>query len=573
MKKDKRLQAETSAWAKTALSVYHEEVLAQNEELKEAQALLEQSRDGYARLYDEAPVGYMTLDINGVVEKANVTALKLLGLAAGSVLGRPLITFVKQEDRPAFLDYLLICRSSVSDRKQWVEVRLRKRNRDDAYVQLSSVGVGRDSGKGMVFLTTLTDVTGRVLLENERRKAEERVTEAIRERSALQAASEAKDRFFAMLSHELRTPLTPALLRLSALIADTGIRPDVWADIKLIFDNVKLECRLIDDLLDINRILRGRIEPHFQPLNLQDVIRRTLQICEPEIKARRLTLVDAADGGALPVQGDDVRLQQVLWNVIRNAVKFTPEGGQIRISASCENGMILVAVKDTGVGIESQDTTRIFNVFEQGTDIAHRFGGLGLGLAISKAIVEAHHGRISAQSAGKDLGSTFTIVLPLDSSPAIPWNSPAEAPPAGVDVSDKALRILLVEDHAETRVAIGRLLRKRGYQLELAATATQAREIADQKEFDVVISDLGLPDEDGYQLMRELRARHNLKGIALSGYGMEQDQTKSSEAGFNLHIVKPVTIDTLENAIVSICQTAPATGTRRGPIGATKTLK
>jgi PAS domain S-box-containing protein len=548
----------------SAISAYHEEVLVQNEQLKETQQELENSRDRFARLYDEAPVGYVTLDRNGVVERVNATALNLLGTVRTSMLGRPLLVFVHEDDRSAFLNFLLFCRANAAQKKQWVEVRLRLPEGRFAHVQISSVGVSRDSGNGMVYLAALTDVTGRVLLERERRKAEERVAEATRQRSAAQAASEAKDRFLAMLSHELRTPLTPALLRLSALAGDGALSERAREDVKLILDNVKLEVRLIDDLLDLSRILRGKFEPNLEHLDLREVITKSLQFCEPDIGARTVILTPKLFADPLPVYGDRVRLQQVFWNVLRNAVKFTPEGGRIVCDGDGSNGSIVVSVADSGIGIEPEAMARIFSVFEQGgNETTRRFGGLGLGLAISRAVLIAHQGTIEAYSAGRGEGSTFTISLPSDTAP--PELETAAPPITQAAPPKKPLRILLVEDHNETRNAMARLLRKLGYELAAAPNATEAAEMAAQGHFDVVISDLGLPDRDGYDLMRELSGRHQLKGIALSGYGMEQDLARSKESGFAMHMVKPVTIEALAHAIDELSEHPAGADPARNP--------
>lgn len=273
-----------------SFSAYHEELLAQNEELQDAQRELEKSRDRYARLYDEAPVGYLTLDGNGVVEGVNATALKLLGTRRLTLLGRPLLVFAHPADRAAFLNYLLACRTHVGQARQWVELRLRHAAGHFVHVQLSSVAVSRDAGSGSVLLTALTDISGRVHLERERRRAEERVAEATRQQALAQAANEAKDRFLAMLSHELRTPLTPAVLRLSDLAGSADLPEAARDEIDLVLSNVKLEIRLIDDLLDLNRILSGKFEVNLEQLDLRDVITKSLQFCQPDASARTVIL-------------------------------------------------------------------------------------------------------------------------------------------------------------------------------------------------------------------------------------------------------------------------------------------
>jgi PAS domain S-box-containing protein len=540
------------ATSPTAISAYHEEVLRQNEQLREAHFELEVSRDRYAQLYDDAPVGFMTLDRNGVIEKANLTALTLIGDPRAMVVNRPLLVFVHEDDRGLFLNFLLRCRNGLERHKQWVEVRLRCTGGRYAHVQLSAVGASRELGSGMVYLTALTDITGRMQLEEQRRKAEERVAQAMRERVAAQAANEAKDHFLAMLSHELRTPLTPALLGLSVMAEDETLSQKHRDEIKMVLNNLHLEVQLIDDLLDLNRILRGKFVSRTQHIDLRDVIRASIQICNGD-HSHQLILLPNLYSTPLPVHGDRVRLQQVFWNILRNAMKFTPSGGQITLQAGRTRDAVIVRITDTGIGIEPNALTRIFDAFRQGSPgITRQFGGLGLGLAISKAILEAHQGNITASSEGKDRGTTFTVTIPLDLAREKALLAPQPPARHAAAQQKKNLRILLVEDHDDTRTAIARLLKTLGFKVDSSANAAQAIAAASRKKFDLVISDIGLPDRDGYELMRELRAQHHLKGIALSGYGMPLDQARSKQAGFEMHIVKPVSMEMLKEAIQDI---------------------
>jgi CheY-like chemotaxis protein len=265
-------------------------------------------------------------------------------------------------------------------------------------------------------------------------------------------------------------------------------------------------------------------------------------------------------GEPLTLNGDAVRLQQVFWNVIKNAVKFTPEGGNITIETftTRNDEKITVKIIDTGIGMTVQEIGRIFKAFSQGDHAgsggSHRFGGLGLGLSISRMLVELHAGAISATSAGPGQGATFIIELPLLSAPAgngssrtsdavMATDSPAVMP------KKSGLRILLVEDHEATRTALAHLLTRRGYKVTTATSVAEARAVAQREKFDLVVSDIGLPDGDGYILMSELRAKFNLQGIALSGYGMEQDVKRGQKAGFIAHLIKPVRVESLEKAL------------------------
>ena len=386
----------------------------------------------------------------------------------------------------------------------------------------------------------------------------------------VRAANDAKDQFLATLSHELRTPLTPVLAIVAGLQEDERAR-GLRRELDVIRRNVELEARLIDDLLDLTRITRGKLELSFGPTDARQVLMHALQTCARDLSARKLqlsTVLSAEDHG---VSADGPRLTQVFWNLIRNAVKFSPEGGSVRVRSWNDDGWLAVEVSDTGIGIGPETLPRIFDAFEQGQrSITRRYGGLGLGLAISKAILELHGGTVSAASEGRDRGASFTVRLPLSSGPARPvpsWREAAMSPEdaAGADLS--GLRILLVEDHEDTADAMADLLDARGYRVTVARTLAEARAAAVAAEtagtagdtgFDLLVSDLGLPDGSGHELMRELSARYGLRGIALSGYGMQEDLRKSRQAGFERHLTKPVSPQALESAIRQVVRPRPS---------------
>ena len=352
-------------------------------------------------------------------------------------------------------------------------------------------------------------------------------------------ANLAKDGFLATLSHELRTPLTPALMAVSALQQDPTLSSRVRTDLAMIRRNILLETRLIDDLLDLTRISHDKLELLEAPLDLHSVLRNAMDICASGIEGKALDLSLTLGADQTDTVGDIVRLQQVFWNVIRNAIDFTPAGGTIRISTSnSKTDEFTVTIADSGVGFAPADAEKLFDSFRQiSADVARRTGGLGLGLAISRGIVNAHGGRIWGESPGANLGATIHIELPLRRvSPLIV--STGDASPS--NVAGGGLRVLLVEDHEDTRRIFELILKQKGHSVESAGTAEAALKLAGCQEFDLVISDLGLPDSSGTELMTILRERHSLRGVALSGYGMEEDIRKSKSAGFDRHLVKPV---------------------------------
>jgi signal transduction histidine kinase/DNA-binding response OmpR family regulator len=363
-------------------------------------------------------------------------------------------------------------------------------------------------------------------------------------------ANRAKDQFIAVLSHELRTPLTPALATLGLLVQDGRLPDDVRDDLALVHRNVELEARLIDDLLDLTRIIRGKIEMHMVSVDAHDIIRRALGICQPDILAKDLQVSIRLNAEKYFVKGDPTRLQQVFWNLIKNAVKFTPPNGRIQITSSNgREGHFEVAVEDTGIGIDAEVLPKIFTAFEQGkAAITRQFGGLGLGLAISKALLEPHRGTLHARSDGTGHGSTFTLALPLTQES--PKDTGESIHGGDSNPALRPLRVLMVEDHRDTARVMTRLLRSESLKVEWAPTVAEALHLASESHFDIVVSDIGLPDGSGLDLMRQLRAKQSaIQGIALSGFGMEEDIRRSRDAGFAVHLTKPINFKNLVERI------------------------
>jgi signal transduction histidine kinase/CheY-like chemotaxis protein len=380
-------------------------------------------------------------------------------------------------------------------------------------------------------------------------------------RQELIAANAAKDQFLALLSHELRNPLSPVIAMVGELEASTPDSPDTRQALEVIRRNVELEARLIDDLLDVTRIAKGKLQLTLETVSIPEVARRAFEICREEAAAKQLEIIFQFNAENAYVEADPARLQQVFWNLIKNGVKFTPEHGRITIETNNPSpAEIEIQIRDSGIGIEPDKLDRIFNAFEQGqASITRRFGGLGLGLAISKAMVEAHGGRIEAHSAGKDQGATFTIKLRT-------VEAPAATRPTGDDVrgsveerdvnNSKRHRVLVVDDHEDTCIGMKMMLQRRGYDITVAHNADQALEKAQTEDFDLLISDIGLPDRSGYELMRELSGK-GLRGIALSGFGSEHDISKARAAGFAEHLTKPINFDKLDEAIRALLMAEP----------------
>jgi signal transduction histidine kinase len=362
-------------------------------------------------------------------------------------------------------------------------------------------------------------------------------------------ASRAKDDFLAALSHELRTPLTPVLMTAAALESDPALPAETRSQLAMMRRNIELEARLIDDLLDLTRISRGKLQIAPAVTDLHLLLQHTVEIVRSDALGKQVAIEFIFEATRHHVRGDPTRLQQVFWNLLKNALKFTPTGGRVTVTTrNDEEGWMILSVDDTGVGISAEALPRIFNAFEQG-DVAghHRYGGLGLGLAISRAIVEAHCGIIQAASAGPGRGASFTVALATIDTPAEAASGSDLAPPL-----TRALRLLVVEDHDATRTVLSRLLTRNGHKITTAATIQEALTAFAAEHFDVVISDLGLPDGSGLDLMRELLRQRPIFGIALSGYGMEDDVRQTKEAGYFAHLVKPVNLDQLRRLLFQL---------------------
>jgi len=391
------------------------------------------------------------------------------------------------------------------------------------------------------FIGTMLDITDRknaeILLQRAKNEAEE--------------ANRAKDRFLAMLSHELRTPLTPVLMTIASLRREPNLSDDLRHDLEVLQRNVELEALLIDDLLDLTRIAHGKLELHNDAVDIHGTIEHALGISAGDLIGKKIQVTRHFDAREHHCWADPARLQQVFWNLVKNSAKFTPEGGRIEISTSnTETHQIVIEIRDTGIGIEEKLMPRIFDAFEQGGGtITSQYGGLGLGLAICKRVIDLHSGSITVHSEGKGRGATFTVTLNAMATSLL--EGPVlflESEPPRI----KHIQILFVEDHEDTARVLGRILRNAGFDVSHAGTVADARALAASKRFDLLISDLGLPDGSGLELMRALRDAQGMKGIALSGFGTDEDVAASAAAGFAAHLTKPVDWERLRAEIERI---------------------
>jgi PAS domain S-box-containing protein len=519
--------------------------------------------------------GAVTLNEDGTVLYCNRRFAEMVQSRLEKVIGSKVQAFVRAADQEELGEIL---RSPESRKARFV---LSGSDNTLTPTQLAFSRLPMDEEGVNAICVVVTDLTEQeekqelaTALEN-LRSAQEQLQrqneELLRARAAAEAASDAKDAFLAALSHELRTPLTPVLMAVESLESDHALPDAARRELAVLRRNVELEARLIDDLLDITRIVRGKVELKPDVVEVHAVLGAAVDICRADLVGKELRLIEDLQATETHVSGDAVRLQQILWNLIRNAVKFTPAGGQITLRSHSGGGRLQIAVVDTGIGIENGAIGKIFTPFEQADRfITQQFGGLGLGLTISKRLVELHNGTLVAQSEGRDKGATFTLSLPTVPAPALNQDgiagarATAAAVPVDADAPPK-LKILLVEDHDDTRRSMARLLARRHTVRDVNSVATALRAAGTDGPFDLVISDVGLPDGSGLDLMRQLREQHGLQGICLSGFGMEEDIARSAEAGFCHHLTKPVDLHRLEAVIrqmspASAVSSAPAAG-------------
>jgi signal transduction histidine kinase/CheY-like chemotaxis protein len=361
-----------------------------------------------------------------------------------------------------------------------------------------------------------------------------------------EAENRAKDEFLAMLAHELRNPLSAVQGAVSAM-ARRASDTDVAFARELIGRQTTHLTRLVDDLLEVNRVLRGKIVLRLEPLDWARVVTAAIDAfrVSGKLADRHITSVLAP----VWVRGDHARLEQMVGNLLANAVKFTLPGGHIRITLRAEEDRAVLSMSDDGVGMSAALLEKVFETFVQGPTSPDRSsGGLGIGLALVRQLTLDHHGTVTAHSAGDGEGATFTIVLPrLDAEPYrgsdIPLDSSVRA-----EVPAPACRVLLVEDQEDVREALSFLLEAEGHQVATAADGPSALRWLDGGRFDAVVMDIGLPGLDGYEVARRIRSRadgHELRLVALTGYGQERDIRAAAEAGFDMHMVKPVDPDRL----------------------------
>jgi PAS domain S-box-containing protein len=544
----------------------------------------EKSRDAHQRLtfhVENSPLAVVEWDSDFRVSRWSESAERLFGWRASEVLGKHVTDwqFVFAEDLPSVLQLTNKQREGF-ERQSVLHNRNYTRNGSILYCQWYNSVLNDDAGQLVSVLSLVLDVTARKFAE------EERVCLLRRERQARREAEDAdrlKDEFLATLSHELRTPLT-SVLGWASLIRAGEINENNYAvGMETIERNARLQARLIDDLLDVSRTITGNLRLELSPLDLVTVIEAARDTVLPAAEAKEIDIQMAFDSADHIIKGDANRLRQVVWNLLLNAIKFTPRGGRVLVELRGVDSSVRLTVSDSGEGIDADFLPYVFDRFRQAEgSMSRRQGGLGLGLALVRHLVELHGGYVKAESPGKGLGATFSVWLPLTSGlSAVVEGDEQDGEPRIRATDDPSrfganhrrnhalrldgLHVLVVEDDADARSLINIMLERSGARVTATSSASEALQAFETITPDVVVSDIGMPDEDGCALIRKVRRRPPERGgltpaIALTGYATGKDQEQAIAAGYQTHIAKPIVQAELVSAIANLVNKPVGTG-------------
>jgi PAS domain S-box-containing protein len=528
-------------------------------ERKVAREALRQESSFLHALLDNVPDAIYFKDAEGRFTRVNQHAPYRGNKAPEEVVGKTDFDFFAEAHaRAAYEDEQRIVRTG----QPLVDKEEKEVYPDGSTTWLSTTKVPVFDGEGRV-----TGIVGISRDITERKRAVEAGIELAREQAARAEAERAnrlKDEFLATLSHELRTPLT-AILGWARMLADGFVREEMLADaLGIIYRNARSQAQLIDDLLDVSRIITGKLRIEVRPVDLAPVVEAAVAVVRPAASAKRVQLQTVFEPGTGLIAGDPERLQQVVWNLLSNAVKFTPNGGRVQVRLGRVNSRVEVAVSDTGAGIAPEFLPHVFDRFRQADmGTTRRHGGLGLGLAIVRHLVELHGGTVGAESAGEGLGTTFRMTLPVLSSSdaaaggaAAPTHFGAGEAPSALP-SLEGVKVLAVDDEPHGRALITEVLRRCGAEVVAVSSAREALEVLQAWRPHVLLSDIGMPGMDGYMLIRRVRELTEEQGgrtpaAALTAYAGAEDRARSLASGFQLHVAKPVEPAELAAVVASL---------------------
>jgi PAS domain S-box-containing protein len=501
------------------------------------------------------------LSLDGTLVEINRHALNACGFARQQVIGKPFWECGWWNPSATLAETVrLAVKQAVAGKQYRTETKYFVADGSERFVDLTLSPIINDQGQVLFIVAAGVDITDHKWAEKQLRYSEERYRHLADSERAARAdaehASHLKDEFLATVSHELRTPLN-AILGWSQILASsaTNSPEDLEEGLATIERNARAQARIIEDLLDMSRIINGKVRLDMQRLDLPAIIETAVAILHPAAEAKGIQLESFIDPlRDLSVTGDSNRIQQVLWNLISNAVKFTPRAGRVQVKLEPADSHIRISVTDTGEGIRPEFLPYVFDRFRQSdASITRRHGGLGLGLSIVKQVVELHGGSIRAASDGPGHGSTFTISLPITSVTIFPAatheTGPLPKASAQVQVVDSKIeldgvRVLVVDDEPDARQMVKRVLEARHALVKTTGSTDEAVQLLQDEKFDVLVSDIGMPDEDGYTLIKRVRsinqANRDIPAIALTAYARQEDRVRALAASFEKHVIKPV---------------------------------
>lgn len=510
----------------------NEELAQQNQELARVHQTVQAERQRYQDLFEFAPDGYIVTAPEGTILEANCAAASLLNTDQQFLLGKSVLDFVVEQDRLAFQTEL--SQPRIGDWVREWEVCLIPRDRRPIDVALTVAPERDRAGKQIALRWLLRNI-------NDRKQAEMENARLYRE---AQEANRIKDEFLAIVSHELRTPLNAILGWAQMLRNRKWNEANITKALEIIERNAKLQGKLIEDILDVSRIVQGQIRLNTRPVHLVPIINAAIQSLRPTAEIKAIQVETILNPNMIQVMGDAERLQQVLWNLLSNAIKFTPVGGRVKVGLEQVNSRARITVSDTGKGIGADFLPYVFEPFRQADATTTRSqNGLGLGLAIVRHLVEMHAGTVYATSAGEGLGATFTVELPIIDLQQQPIPE-KQVRFDHLPVLD-GLQVLVIDDNADTCELTAVILKECGAQVTAVLSVAEAVDVLTRLKPDVLISDIGMPEEDGYSLIRHVKALEAERGwkfptIALTAFASEQERDRALKAGFQMHVTKPV---------------------------------
>ena len=498
-------------------------------------------------------------NLDGIIESWNAAAERLFEYTANEALGQP-ITIIIPPDRIEE-EQLILARLSRGERVEHFETVRQAKSGRAVDISLTVSPIRDASGRIIGASKIARDITEQKQAEEERARllASER---AVREQAV--AANRAKDEFLAMVSHELRSPLHSVLGWVQMLRTGKFDQAETARALETIERSTKTQAQLIEELLDISRVITGKFTLNVRPLELTQVVEATLDSIRPAVEAKAIQLRVQLAARNSEISGDPARLQQIVWNLLSNAVKFTPNRGRIEVKVERLDSYLQLTVSDSGLGISPEFLPFVFDRFSQAnTGSDRKYGGLGLGLAIVRHLVELHGGAVRAESPGEGQGATFTVMMPVRATRETSSESKRPAPSdEAMDALTEAitldgLQIMIVDDVAESRELLQTILAQRGAEVKTCASAAEALAAIAQWRPAVLVSDIGMPEEDGYALIRKLRALPaarggNIPAVALTGYARSEDRARALAAGFQTHIPKPIEAVELIMVIASL---------------------